>query len=139
MEAIGRFSGAQETKSVVWLRLDPKWVAIGIIGVIVAGFALVPLVFLLWQSFMTLQTTAKPAIFTYDNYRDSYASRETIKLFANSVEFAGGAAVLALAVGMARAWINERANMPLKSLVYALPVGRVRSCFIVRARKWYQW
>ena len=104
------------------LRLDPKWVVIGMVVAIVAWLALVPLVFLIWQSFMTPQTAATPAVFTTGNYRDAYESRETIELFANSVEFAGGAAVLALAVGTALAWMNERTNTPLKSLVYALSV-----------------
>jgi iron(III) transport system permease protein len=122
LEAIGRLSGAQEAKRPMWLRLDPKWVVIGIVVVIVAWLALVPLAFLIWQSFMTPQTAAAPAVFTTGNYRDAYESSETVKLFANSVEFAGGAAVLALAIGTTLAWVNERTNTPLKSLVYALSV-----------------
>lgn len=122
MEAIGRLSGARDARGPVWSRLDLKWVVIGVVVAIVAWLALVPLVFLIWQSFMTPQTAAKPAVFTYGNYRDAYENSETIKLFTNSVEFASGAAVLALAVGTALAWMNERTNTPLKAFVYALAV-----------------
>ena len=122
MEAIGQLSGAREAKGPGGLRLDLKWVVIGIVIAVVAWLALVPLVFLIWQSFLTPQTAAAPAVLTTGNYHEAYASHETIVLFANSVEFAGGAAVLALVLGTALAWMNERTNTPLKSLVYALSV-----------------
>ena len=48
-------------------RLDLKWIIIGASIAIVAYFALVPLGFLLWQSFLTPKTFAKAAEFTLDN------------------------------------------------------------------------
>ena len=46
--------------------------------------ALVPLGFLLWQSFFTPQTAAAPAQFTLGNYRDAYGSpRHCAPVLAN--------------------------------------------------------
>ena len=88
----------------------------------VAWLALVPLVFLLWQSILTPQTAAAPAQFTLDNFRTAYLSADTARLLVNSVQFASGAAVLALFVGTGLAWMNERTNTPFKSLFFALTI-----------------
>jgi iron(III) transport system permease protein len=84
--------------------------------------AVVPLGFLLWQSFFTPQSAAKAAEFTLDNYRQAYASEETWTLFWNSLRFAVGAAVIAFVIGTVLAWMNERTNTPFKGLFFALSV-----------------
>ncbi len=103
-------------------RLDSRWLLIGAPVVLVAWLALVPLVFLLWQSFLTPQTAAAPARFTLDNFRTAYFSAETARLFLNSVEFAIGAATLSLGLGTALAWMNERTNTPFKKLFFGLTI-----------------
>jgi iron(III) transport system permease protein len=103
-------------------RIDAKWLIIGVAVVLVGWLALVPLVFLVWQSFMTPLAPDMPAILTLANYRNVYASPETFRLLTNSVVFASGAAILSLALGTALAWINERTDTPFKSLFYALSV-----------------
>jgi iron(III) transport system permease protein len=101
-------------------RLDLKWVILGLCVVIVAYLALIPLGFLLWQSFFTPHTAAKPAVFTLGNYAAAYTSLETAKLFVNSVVFAAGTAAFSLVVGTALAWMNERTNTPFKGLFFSL-------------------
>src|SRR5258705_1093563 len=101
---------------------DAKWLIIGAAVLIVAWLALVPLVFLLWQSFMTPASPGMPAIVTLANYVNVYTSSERFRLLGNSLAFASGAAVLSLVIGTALAWLNERTNTPFKSLVYALSV-----------------
>src|SRR5262245_7489365 len=101
-------------------RFDLKWVFIGVSVAIVAYLGLVPLVFLLWQSFFTPQTAAKAAEFTLDNYAQAYTSLETVRLFANSLQFATGSAIFAFVVGTLLAWMNERTNTPFKALFFAL-------------------
>jgi iron(III) transport system permease protein len=103
-------------------RLEFKGVMIGLSIAAVAWLALVPLVFLLWQSILTPQTAAVPAQFTLDNFATAYFSTDTARLFFNSVQFAAGAAVLALFVGTSLAWMNERTNTPFKSLFFALTI-----------------
>ena len=103
-------------------RFDSKWVLIGVPVALVVWLALVPLVFLLWQSFLTPQTATAPAQFTLENFRTAYLSTDNVRLFLNSVQFAIGAAVLALVVGTALAWMNERTNTPFKTLFFALSI-----------------
>jgi len=101
-------------------RFDAKWLVIGAAVAFVAWLALVPITFLVSQSFLTPETATTPAQFTFDNYRTAYASAETLRLFGNSVAFAVGSALLAFAVGTFFAWINECTNTPFKSLFFAL-------------------
>ena len=103
-------------------RLDAKWLVIGVAVALVVWLALVPLVFLLWQSFLTPQTAAEPARFTLENFRTAYLSSDNARLFANSLQFAVGAAALSLVVGTALAWMNERTNTPFKTLFFALTI-----------------
>jgi len=103
-------------------RLDAKWVMIGVPVALVAWLALVPLVFLLWQSFLTPQTATLPAQYTLENFRNAYLSSDNARLFFNSLQFATGAAVLSLVIGTGLAWMNERTNTPFKTLFFALAI-----------------
>jgi iron(III) transport system permease protein len=104
------------------LALDSKWLLIGSSTALVVWLSLVPLAFLLWQSFLTPQTATVPARYTLDNFRTAYLSAETFRLFLNSVEFAIGAAALSLCLGTALAWMNERTNTPFKKLFFGLSI-----------------
>jgi len=103
-----------------WLHIEPQWIVIGVCVALVSWLALVPLVFLLWQSFFTPQTAGAAARFTLENYAAAYASGETARLLANSLQFAVGAAALSFMLGTFFAWINERTNTPFQSLFLAL-------------------
>ena len=116
MEAVVDRTGAGTAR----FRIDLKWVILGLCVAIVAYLALIPLGFLLWQSFFTPHTAAKPAVFTLGNYAAAYTSLETAKLFVNSVVFAAGTAAFSLVVGTALAWMNERTNTPFKRLFFSL-------------------
>jgi iron(III) transport system permease protein len=115
---VGRFAPRPDSAR----RLEFKGVVIGLSVAAVAWLALVPLVFLLWQSILTPQTAAVPAQFTLENFATAYLSADTARLFLNSVQFAAGAAALALCVGTILAWMNERTNTPFKSLFFALTI-----------------
>lgn len=107
-------------RSAALPRIEPQWVIIGVCVAVVAWLALVPLVYLLWQSFLTPQTAAAPARFSLENYAAAYASGETVRLLTNSLQFAVGAAALSFVLGTVFAWINERTSTPFKSLFLAL-------------------
>lgn len=113
---------AQPSRLNFWRNLDLKWVAIGLSVLIVAYLALIPLGFLLWQSFFTPRTASKAAEFTLDNYKTAYSSVETLRLFGNSLQFAAGTAVFSFLVGTLLAWMNERTNTPFKQLFFALSI-----------------
>ncbi|HZF19379.1 MAG TPA: iron ABC transporter permease [Burkholderiales bacterium] len=101
---------------------DWKWVVIGLCVAFAAYIAVVPLAFLLWQSFFTPQTASKAAQFTLDNYAQAYASGDTARLFWNSLQFAVGASLFSFTLGTALAWMNERTNTPFKKLFFALSI-----------------
>src|SRR3984893_7993503 len=101
-------------------RLDAKRFIVSAAVGLAAWLSLVPLGFLLWQSFLTPETATTPAQLTLDNYRTAYWSVETLRVFGNSVEFAAGSASLAFVVGTFFAWINERTDTPFKSIFFAL-------------------
>jgi iron(III) transport system permease protein len=122
MRDAGLSSAALLHKAALWQRFDLKWVVIGVSVAIVAYLALMPLVFLLWQSFFTPQTATKAAEFTLDNYVQAYSSMETVRLFVNSLQFASGTATFAFVVGTLLAWMNERTNTPFKTLFFALSI-----------------
>jgi iron(III) transport system permease protein len=121
-EAVGRLAPLPDAALAPWRRFDSKWVLIGVPVALVVWLSLVPLVFLIWQSFLTPQTAARPAVFTLDNFRTAYFSTETFRLFFNSVQYAVGTAVFALGLGTALAWMNERTNTPFKRLFFALSI-----------------
>src|SRR6202051_4109425 len=101
---------------------SPLWtpLLIAIAIALVAWLALVPLGFMLWQSVLSPETAASAAQFTLDNYRTAYASADTARLLANSLEFALGSAVLAFSLGTLLAWINDRTDTPFKTPFFAL-------------------
>src|SRR3974390_3099704 len=113
--------GKASERRPLW-RGDSQWLLVGTPVVLVVWLSLVPLTFLVWQSFLTPQSAAAPAHYTLDNFRTAYLSAETFRLFLNSVEFAIGAAALSLVLGTALAWMNERTNTPFKKLFFALTI-----------------
>jgi iron(III) transport system permease protein len=121
-EAVTRLTRLPNADVASRWRFDSKWVLIGVPVALVAWLALVPLVFLLWQSFLTPQTATRPAVFTLENYRTAYFSAETFRLFLNSVQYAAGTAAFALCLGTTLAWMNERTNTPFKRLFFALSI-----------------
>lgn len=122
MEAVRTLSAEYVDKPSLWRRIDMKWLVIGICVLGVSYLALMPLFFLLWQSFFTPETATQPATFTLGNYLSAYTSPETLRLLLNSVTFAAGTSVLAFITGTALAWMNERTNTPFKSLFFALSI-----------------
>lgn len=100
--------------------IDAKWTVVSAAILIVAWLVLVPLAFLLWQSFMTPHTRTAPSVFTLMNYVNAFSASHLGTLIFNSFIFACGTAIFALAVGTVLAWLNERTNTPFKSLFFAL-------------------
>src|SRR6476469_8296073 len=113
---LGAFAPAEKR------RFEWGWIEIALCVALTMYLALIPLGFLLWQSFFTPQTATQAAVFTFGNYREAYGSGETARLFWNSVRYATGTSVFAFIVGTGLAWMNERTNTPFKNLFYALSI-----------------
>src|SRR6266513_1464208 len=122
MQAAGNPAASIAAPVALQRAFEWKWVVIGLCVALTVYIAVVPLAFLLWQSFFTPHTAAKAAEFTLGNYTSAYGSSETLRLFWNSLKFAFGASLFAFAVGTALAWMNERTNTPFKALFFALSI-----------------
>jgi iron(III) transport system permease protein len=101
---------------------DWKWIVLGLSVAFTVYIAVIPLGFLLWQSFRTPQTAAADAVFTLENYATAYGTTETLRLLWTSIQFALGTAVFAFGVGTVLAWMNERTNTPFKRVFFALSI-----------------
>ena len=99
---------------------DWKWIVIGACVAFTVYIAVIPLGFLLWQSFRTPQTAAVASVFTLGNYAAAYGNSDTLRLFWTSMQFASGTALFAFLLGTTLAWMNERTNTPFKALFFAL-------------------
>ena len=99
---------------------DWKWIVIGACVAFTVYIAVIPLGFLLWQSFRTPQTAAVESVFTLGNYAAAYGNSDTLRLFWTSMQFASGTALFAFLLGTTLAWMNERTNTPFKAIFFAL-------------------
>ena len=99
-----------------------KWVVMLPCVVVVALLALIPLVFLFWQSFLTPSSGAIAGTFTLGNYAAAYGGPSTLRLLVNSLVFAAGTSLLAFVLGGSLAWMNERTNTPFKTLFFSLSI-----------------
>lgn len=103
-------------RRVNWRRvLTPKTVIIGGAIVVVGYFALVPLAYLLWGSFLGGAGTL-----TLEHFRAAYTGAFDLgTLSLNSVLFAVGATTLSVTIGTGLAYLNVRTDVPFKPLVFA--------------------
>src|SRR6476660_5009733 len=80
------------------------------------------LYFLLKTSLYTTNADGSFGDFTLEYYVDLFSSPRFLNHFLNSAIFAGGSAVLAIALGAAQAWIVERTDTPLRHAVFLIAV-----------------
>jgi iron(III) transport system permease protein len=83
------------------------------VAVVIAYLALVPLGFLLWQTFV------RDGSFTLDRFREAYSTVGLGEMAFNSFTFAIGATILAVVVGTGLAHLIVRTDVPFKPLMYA--------------------
>ena len=103
---------------------------------LIAALAIVPLAYLVWQSFHTPHTASSSAVATLANYRAAIGNGQLGTLLGNSLVFAAGTALFAFATGATLAWLNERTNVPFKRLFFALSLVPLVVPGIVFAVAW---
>src|SRR5580658_8128740 len=86
---------------------------------IAAWLVLVPVAALLVTAF-TEDTGLGFGAFTLDNFVEAYASTRILRLFANSVVYALGTAVVTFLIGGFVAWAVERTDAPGRTLFHNL-------------------
>lgn len=95
----------------------------GVAGIATAGAVVfligAPLAMLLFSSVRSTRDRLPFEVtsFTLDNYLQVFSSENTYRLFANTLSYAAGATLLGLALAMVFAYLIERTNIPLRTLV----------------------
>src|SRR2546429_6974819 len=74
----------------------------------------------LFYTAFTEDTGLGPGPASLKNFVEAYSSWHVARLFANSVIFAGGTALVTLVMGGLVAWVVERTDAPLGGLFHAL-------------------
>jgi iron(III) transport system permease protein len=92
-----------------------RWIVPVTVTAALLWLILPPLIFIIQTSLTTNQGDA----FTLDHYAAIFSSlRGTLSLLGDSLTFAIGADVVAIALGTMLAWLTERTDAPFKSLAY---------------------
>jgi iron(III) transport system permease protein len=106
-----------DARPAAWRRFvpTPKVLILGLVALIVAYLAIVPLWFLIQGTFLDQNTNA----FTLDGFTRAYTDDDALEMMRNSIWFAVGSALLSLVVGTALAFLNVRTDVPFKALFFA--------------------
>jgi iron(III) transport system permease protein len=101
--------------------------------VVLAALVLPPFVFLLKASVVDAQSGGE---WSLANFEAVLGSRRLLAISVNSLVFAAGSAVVALAIGWTTAWIVERTNTPLKPLAYLTAIISLGTPYILYVTAW---
>ena len=122
-----------------WISTRLNLVIIGACIIAVIYIAVMPLLFLLWQSFFTPVVAGAPSEFTFANYSVAYGTNGNAKLLGNSLIFGIGTAIFSMFLGGFLAWINERTNTPFKTLFFTLALVPLIIPGILFTISWIFW
>jgi iron(III) transport system permease protein len=97
-----------------WLRriLSTRTLVIAAVAALIAYLAVVPLGFLLWQTFF------ERGSLTFAHFREAYATVGIGRMVFNSLAFALGSSAFALLLGTTLAYLIVRTDVPLKALMF---------------------
>ncbi len=115
----------------------PEWQTVLLTALLIAVLAalvLPPFVFLLKASIVV--GDSQRGEWGLGNFATVVGNRHFVATSVNSLMFAAGSAVVALAIGWATAWIVERTNTPLKPLAYLTAIISLGTPYILYVSAW---
>lgn len=115
---------------------DPRLLLAWVVGTILAFLVIPPIYVLLRGSFAETGRDGRSGGFTFDNYVELFNNDALADAVINSVVFAAGSVVLALAVGGLMAWIVERTNAPMKILAYVTAIVSMGTPYVLYIIAW---
>ena len=123
------------TLATLWSRLASYQTLLlaAVLIVVLAALVLPPFVFLLKASVADAQRGGEWSLV---NFESVLGSRRFLITSANSLVFAAGSAVVALAIGWTTAWIVERTNTPLRPLAYLTAIISLGTPYILYVTAW---
>lgn len=103
---------------------DLRKVALACVIVVVGVLAVIPVLFLLWDSFKNVTVgnllDLSLSNFTLDNFTRAYSDPRTLGMLGDSLLFAFGSMVVAFIFGGTIAFLVERTNSPFRNVIYGL-------------------
>src|SRR6478609_8100075 len=101
-----------------WRRFipTPKFLTLGVVSLVIAYLAIVPLYYLFWGTFFDASG------FTFSGFKRAYGNDQIFSLVGNSLWFAVGAAAVSLVIGTGLAYLNVRTDVPFKALFFAASI-----------------
>ena len=101
-----------------WRRFipTPKFLTLGVVSLVIAYLAIVPLYYLFWGTFFDASG------FTFSGFARAYGNDQMVGLVGNSLLFAVGAAAVSLVFGTGLAYLNVRTDVPFKALFFAASI-----------------
>lgn len=95
---------------------EPQTFIVAAVILLIGYFALVPLLYLVWQTFYDGQSV------TLRNFQDAYSVFGMVAMARNSFTFAIGATVFSMIIGTALAYLAVRTDVPFKRLIFAVSI-----------------
>jgi iron(III) transport system permease protein len=101
-----------------WRRFlpTPKVLILGVVALVIAYLAIVPLYYLFWGTFFDASGL------TFAGFERAYGNNQIWSLVGNSLWFAAGSATVSLVIGTALAYLNVRTDVPFKALFFAASI-----------------
>lgn len=95
-----------------------------------------PFVFLAYSSLHQLDPTGAFGALTFEHFSTIFKSRAFGSTLVNSVAYALGSALLALAIGAAQAWLAERTDAFLRQLLYVASIVSLGIPYVLYIVAW---
>ncbi|HEX6198401.1 MAG TPA: iron ABC transporter permease [Jiangellaceae bacterium] len=108
---------------------DPRKIIFAVVAIILLWEVAIPLAILVWGSVSGARPGASEFLsfssFTLDNFSRAFGGGRMGSVFIDTTIFATGTAALAFVLGTFLAWVAERTNTPLRSLITVMMVLRL--------------
>lgn len=94
--------------------------ALGVLALLPMALLVLFVAVLVWVSFQSGTVGTASAVYTLSNYAQLVADPSVLSVLWNTAQFALGATLCALALGLPIAWLTERTDLPGKAVVYSI-------------------
>jgi len=127
-----RFSLRLPLRSSRWL--NGQTIALGFLTLLLIWLIMVPLAVVIWGAFRDGQP-GQAGTYTLSKFVEAYQDT-LVQTVGNTLVFALGASLLCLSIGTFLAWVTERTDAPLRSIIYAISLFPLIAPGILMASAW---
>lgn len=114
--------------------LNGQMIGVGLLTLLLIWLIMVPLAVVIFGAFRDGQP-GQPGTYTLMKFVEAYKGT-LVKTVGNTLVFALGAAALAMTFGTFLAWVTERTDAPLRTLIYAISLFPLIAPGVLMASAW---